>query len=52
MVCIKADGLFAIRFYVTNFVEGIKAFWILQHRRGYPPFVNRMELSVNLSGTL
>jgi hypothetical protein len=36
---------------VPDFVGGIKAFWILQHRRGYSPFVNRIEFQTTFTGT-
>ena len=37
---------------VPDLVDGIKAFWILQHRRNYPPFVNRIEFKATFIGTL
>ena len=41
-----------LRVPVPDLVDGIKAFWILQHRRNYPPFVNRIEFKATFIGTL
>ena len=37
---------------VPDLVDGIKAFWILQHRRNYQPFVHRIEIKTTFSETI
>jgi hypothetical protein len=37
---------------IPNLVDGIKAFWILQHRRGYPSFIHKIQLTHTFDGSL